>query len=185
MKYRRRGFLVGACALVAVGALGAGSATADEAPDWIVIEESRTSHTYFDEELGQTITIDGTLSVAVPAGVDAKSRAAAAAGCTRTFFGGDPRKVRSTTAPYANYVVNNGYLTLSSGCPTREWVRLNLREVQPVLKPVVSEAGGYANPGGTRSLSVNYKCGSATHGYFSESIQLYQHAVSRTVRLCP
>jgi hypothetical protein len=170
---------------VIICGLGAGAANAATEPDWTVIEQKPSAHTYYSEELGQTITIEGTLTVSVPSEQEGTQARAMAAGCTRTTFAGNPRKVRQSTAPYANVVVNNGYLTLSSGCPTREYASLNLREDQGIYKPTVDRSSGHAYPGGTKYYEVSYVCGSATHGYFSESGQLYQHGISTTVRLCP
>jgi hypothetical protein len=169
----------------ASAATSSSEAAASTSTDMVTVSKTPKTITYFNEELGETITTTGVETVTVDAataqrmtlkGTTANS-SIQAAGCAVTHFLGNPTKRRQSTAPYTNYVTGTTYSEASAGCTYGDGDFIRLREDHGIYKPTIETAWTDPKPGGGRSYAyVDAVCKSGTK-YFNEgSAQPYATA---------
>lgn len=178
-----------AALLISAAVVAPNASAGKPAPD-VILSTKTTVERVWVPAIGEYKDVSGTETVVSSPSKKATTGFAAlsASGCTITKFAGDPYKVRSSSAPYYNYVVNSGYESLSSGCAYRDFIYMTLKQSRwlgGVYHPTVDSDDNTVYPGQGRAyVNVSYRCGSTTYTFYTES-DLTQGVVSNEVRLCP
>lgn len=160
-----------------------------EGSDILLYRGQSTERVWIDG-LGEFVNLTGTLEVVAreePAH-GAGREFGTMSGCTVTkWSSGNPTKIRQSVAPYRSYVVNSGYLRLSSGCSYAQTATLTLKEPSgwnPFIAYTRDSASKRANPGsGNANVSVSYLCPSSSKPFYTYGS--VRQGTSPTVYLCP